>query len=168
MGRRAGSNDFADAGRAGEINPAHGGMIDQRPNDFGCILGRVAEDIQNPRRQACVGKSLPDQAMGERAKLRGFQNGGIATGERGCNGPDAQNNRSVPRGHPQDHAKRLAHGKRHTAGFIAWDDLAIDLRGERGGLADHIGGKGNVEHRPALCRAGLGRHRRHESLGSAN
>ena len=151
-------DDPADAGRAGEIDPAHGGMRDQRFDRLGGILGRIGHDVDDARRKAGVAQAVGDQPMRAGADFRGLQNDRVAAGERQRDGAHAEDDRRVPRRHAQHDAGGLANCHRDAARLVGGDHFAGDLRGHASRFTQHAGGKVDVEAGPAGGRAGFGCH----------
>ena len=164
LGRALG-DDPADRGRAGEIDPPHRRMVDQRADHFAGILGRVGDEVDHAVGEAGLVEGLDDQRVGARAYLGGLEDHRVAAGERHRDRAHAENDRRVPRRDAEDHPDRLAKRHGEAAGLVGRDDLAADLGGQRRRLADHAGGEHQVEPRPALGRADLGHHRRDERVG---
>ena len=69
----------ARAGRAGEVEPAHGRVLDQLVADRARLAGRVRDDVQDAGRQPGLGEDLaPEQAARRSATTR------TASGRRCC------------------------------------------------------------------------------------
>ena len=115
VARRLLSDLATDTRRAGEIDPPHGGMLDQRMNDpLG--LGRcVKNDIQNTGGKPRLLQDLADEAMGARAEFRTFQQNRIPAGQRHGNRPNTQDDRCIPRRDAETNAHRLPIGQRERS-----------------------------------------------------
>ena len=163
--RRDLRDDAADPRRAGEIDPAHGGMADQHFDQGRGVFRRVGDDVEDARRQAGVAQAFGDQPMRARADFGGLQHHGVAAGQRQRDGADAEDDRRVPRRHAQHHARGLANGHGDAARLVRGDDFAGNLRGHGGRLAQHAGGEVDVEAGPAGGRPGFGRHQLDELRG---
>ncbi len=148
-------DDPADAGRAGEIDTAYRRMRDQRLDDLPRILRRIGNGIQHAFRQAGLMQGIDDEPVRARADFRGLHHHGVAAGKRRGDRTDTQDDGRVPRRHGKHDAGRLADGHCKAAGPVGRDHLAGDLRRHRRRLAQHVGGKTDVEHRPARRGTGL-------------
>jgi hypothetical protein len=120
------------------------------------ILRRVADDVDDARREAGVDEDLADQAVQGRAQLGRFQDHRIAAGERHRDRARAEDDRGVPGRDADHHAAGLAHAHGQRAGHVGGNDFAADLGRHGGRLAQHVGRQRHVELVPHRGAAGFG------------
>ena len=140
-------------------------MADQRLDDFGRVVGCVRDHVEHALGQPGILHRLHDEVMRARADLRRLHHHGIAAGEWRGDRAHAEDHRRVPRRHRKHHARRLADRHRRAAWAIRRDHLAGDLGRQCRGLEQHVGGKSDIEHRPARRGADLLGHRLDEIVG---
>ena len=167
MARRLLGDDAADLGGAGEVDPAHRRMRDDRLDDAVGVLRGAGEEVEHAGGQARLVQDLGDDRVGARAGLRRAEDDGVAAHDGVGDGAGRQDAGAVPRRHAEHDAGGLAHGHRQRAGLVGRDGLALDLRGEAGGLAEELRGEEDVEAGPELRGAHLGHHRLDELRGTA-
>ncbi len=151
-------DDPTDAGRAGEVDATHRGVLDQRRDHLGGLLGGVADHVDHTLAEPRLDQHFADQLMSRRALLRSLENHRVAAGQRGSHGPRTEDDRRVPRRNAQHRAARHAHAHRQAAGHVGRNHLATHLGGQARRLAQHAGGDHHVEAGPARRGAGLGDH----------
>ena len=112
MARRQLGDLPPDAGRAGEVDPPHRRVGDQRLDDARSVGGRVADDIDDAFAEPRLAAGFADQAMDVRTDFRALEHDGVAAGERRGDRPHAEDHRRVPRRDAEHDADRLAQRER--------------------------------------------------------
>ena len=129
----------------------------------GASSGALVTTLTTPGGRPASRRHSPISRCVPRADLGRLEHHRVAAGERHGDRAHAEDDRRVPRRDAEHDAGRLADRHGDAARLVGRDDLAGDLRGHRGGLAQHAGGEVHVEMGPAGGGAGLGRHQRDES-----
>ena len=112
-------------GRAGEVDPAHGRVLDELVADRPGLARRVRDDVQHARRQPGLGEDLaPEQAADDRRPLRRLEHDGVAERERRRDRARREDQRGVPGRDRADDADGPAHAHRERARDVGGDDLA--------------------------------------------
>jgi len=146
----------ADVRRAGEVDPAHGGVRHELVADRACLPRRMCDDVEDAVRQPGLGEDLaPEQAAGDGRPLGRLQDDRVAERERCRDRARRENQGRVPRRDRADDADRLANPHRERTGIVRGQDLPDGLvrRGRR--LAEEPGDEMHLEHPEAEGAAGL-------------
>ena len=84
--------------------------------DDGRSAGRVvSEDVDHSVVEAGIAEDGADEAMGRGTNFGGFEDDGVAAGERDGDGADSENDRSVPGRDAKNDADRLTDGEGEAA-----------------------------------------------------
>ena len=95
--------------RAREVEPPHGGVLDELVADPGRLAGRVRDDVQHAGRQARLGEDLaPERATGDRRPLRRLQHDRVAEHEGRRDRAQREDQRRVPGRDRADDARPAA------------------------------------------------------------
>lgn len=111
-------DNLADLGGAGEVDATNCWMRDQRFDDPRRIFGCVGDDVDNPGRKAGLRQCGRDQPLRAGALLGGFQDDGVAAGDRHGDGACGENNRCIPGCDGKADTGRLTHTHGKRAGFV--------------------------------------------------
>ena len=161
-------DDPARRGRAGEVDPPHRRMRDQRVDDRGRRRrGSCTIRLTTPGGRPASCSARRDRGVRARALLRRLEHHGVAVGQRRRHRARAEDHRRVPRRDAGHDAGRLADAHRQQARDVGRDDLADQAVRLGGRFAQHAGGERAVEHPPAERAAGLLGHRPRRSPASA-
>ena len=93
MACRVFRHQAADARRAREVDAADRGMRDQLIDHIGGVGGVMAEEIDDPGRQAGIVERAGDRRVRAGTHLRALQDHGVTEGERRGNGAGAEDQR---------------------------------------------------------------------------
>ena len=112
-----------------------------------CLTGGVPEaghHVEHPFGHAGLGGQFGQPHRRKRCLLSGFEHHAVAGRQRGCDLPDRQVQREVPRRDGADDAQRLPGHQREAAGF-GGGDLAVDLVERLAVEREKFGGRGHVD-----------------------
>ena len=123
-------------------------MGNQGIDHFGGALWRVAQVVQSTGRKTCLHQGLGDQGVCFGAGFGSAEDHGVTAHQGVSNGASSQHHGAVPRHDAQDDAHRLTQRHGQRAGFVGWNGFALNLRGQRCGFAEHVGGQVHVETCP--------------------
>ena len=91
-------DDAPDVGRAREVHHPHSRVGDQGGDHVAGIGQVVGDDVEDPGREPGLGQDIgQQQPAGDRSVLARLHDDGVAHGERDGDGPDAEDQRRVPR-----------------------------------------------------------------------
>ncbi|ABA49037.1 hypothetical protein BURPS1710b_1050 [Burkholderia pseudomallei 1710b] len=167
MPRAALGDDPAHPRRAREVHAAHGRVRDHRVDDGAGIGGRVRHEVHDAARQPRFVQRVGDEAVRGRAQLRALEHHRVAACERQRERTHAEDHGCVPRRDAEHDARRLPHAHRERARHVGRNQLAADLRRQRGRLDEAVRGELDVEPCPDRRCARLGRHRGDERVALA-
>ncbi|PRE15292.1 hypothetical protein C6P92_15235 [Burkholderia multivorans] len=131
----------------------HGRIRDQPLDDRRGVVRRVRDHVDDTVAEPRVVQHAADQPVYAGAAFGRLQHDRVAAGERHRKRARREDHGRIPRRDAEHDAARLAHGHREAARHVGRNHGAVDLRGHRGGLAQHVRREHHVEAVPVRHRA---------------